>query len=266
MRTYVSRLGLTFWHGALAWPWPLSCRVRFVSAWWLSVPRGRFPGMLPLAVVGAGVAVVRVRGRLSSGVGAVRAVRRRGGEGLAAPAPGFRGQALGGAALVFFLPGVPGGRMRWLRTTSRRGGEQHQGGQAHEAAPAAADVVGGGVLGGGEAAFGAGAAGVGAAVRGGRVVVFLRGLGGARPGGTVIVCWVQQACGCCGGWRISGRSRSRVIDGGPERAADLARGGGALHAVVAVGVVRGEAAELVAGQSQRCGRRGRRRLRGWRCG
>src|SRR6185437_9096091 len=50
-------------------------------------------------------------------------------------------------------------------------------GNTHEAAPAAADVVGGGVLGGGEAAFGAGAAGVGAAPGGGGVVMFLRGLG-----------------------------------------------------------------------------------------
>ena len=63
-----------------------------------------------------------------------------------------------------------------------------------------------------------------------------------------MVCWVQQAWGCCGGWRISGRSRSRVIDAGAERAADLARGGGARDAVVAVGVVSGEAAELVAGE------------------
>src|ERR1019366_8370153 len=60
----------------------------------------------------------------------------------------------------------------------QRRGEQHQRGQAHQAAPAAADVVGGGVLGGGEAAFGAGAAGVGAAVPGGGVVVLLRGFRG----------------------------------------------------------------------------------------
>jgi len=94
-----------------------------------------------------------------------------------APAPGFRGQALGGAALVFFLPGVPGVQDALVADDEQCRGEQHQRGQAHEAAPAAGDVVGGGVLGGGEAAFGAGAAGVGAAVRGGGVVVFLRGLG-----------------------------------------------------------------------------------------
>ena len=36
--------------------------------------------------------------------------------------------------------------------------------------------------------------------------------------------------------------------GGPQRAADLAHGGRALDAVVPVGVVSGEAAELVPGQ------------------
>jgi hypothetical protein len=35
---------------------------------------------------------------------------------------------------------------------------------------------------------------------------------------------------------------------GPERAADLAHGGGTLDPVVAVGVVGGDPAELVAGQ------------------
>ena len=63
-----------------------------------------------------------------------------------------------------------------------------------------------------------------------------------------MVCWVQQAGGCSGGVRISGRSRSRVIEAGPERAADLAHGGGAGDAVVAVGVVGGDPAELVAGE------------------
>jgi hypothetical protein len=45
----------------------------------------------------------------------------------------------------------------------------------------------------------------------------------ATAGGTVMVCWVQ-------------------------RAADLAHGGGAHHPVVAVGVVAGDPAELVAGE------------------
>ena len=67
--------------------------------------------------------------------------------------------------------------MRWLRTASSIVVNSISGCQAHEAAPAAADVVAGGVLGGGEAAFGAGAAGVGAAACRGGVVVFLRGLG-----------------------------------------------------------------------------------------
>src|SRR6266436_3827955 len=33
-------------------------------------------------------------------------------------------------------------------------------------------------------------------------------------GGTVMVCWVQQAGGCSGGVRISGRSRVSVMDAG----------------------------------------------------
>jgi hypothetical protein len=59
-----------------------------------------------------------------------------------------------------------------------------------------------------------------------------------------MVCCAQQACGCSGGCRISGRSRSSRIEAG-QRAAGLAHGGGALDPVVAVG---GEAAELVPGQ------------------
>jgi hypothetical protein len=57
----------------------------------------------------------------------------------------------------------------------QRGGEQHEGGQARQAAPAAGDVVAGRVFRGGEAAFGAGAAGVGAALGGRGIVVFLPG-------------------------------------------------------------------------------------------
>src|SRR5260221_401778 len=105
------------------------------------------------------------------------------GERLAAPAPGFGGQAFGGATLVFFLAGVPGGEDALVADDQQGGGEQHQGCQAHEAAPAAADGIGGGVLGGGEAALGAGAAGGGVAggrLRGGGV---LWGCGGALPAG-----------------------------------------------------------------------------------
>ena len=59
------------------------------------------------------------------------------------------------------------------------------------------------------------------------------------------MCWLWMRC-----W---GRQDFRAVPvqghrGGPERAADLARRGGALHPVVAVGVVGGEAAELVPGQ------------------
>ena len=63
-----------------------------------------------------------------------------------------------------------------------------------------------------------------------------------------MVCWVQQA------WRVLRRGEDLgpgPVQGhrcGPQRAADLAHGGGALDAVVAVGVVGGEAAELVAGE------------------
>ena len=64
----------------------------------------------------------------------------------------------------------------------------------------------------------------------------------------MIVCCAQQAWACSGGCRISGRSRVQRHRRGAERAADLTQGGGALHAVVAVLVVAGEAAELVPGQ------------------
>jgi hypothetical protein len=135
------------------------------------------------------------------------------GEGRAPAAAGFRGQALGGAAFVVFLPGGPGVQDALVADDQQGGGEQHQGCQAHQAAPAAADVVAGGVLGGGEAAFGAGAAGVGAAPGRRRVVVFLRGLGeDVRRDGEGLLGAAGR--GMLGGWRISGRSRSRSIDGG----------------------------------------------------
>jgi len=133
------------------------------------------------------------------------------GECPAAAFAGFRGKPGGRAAGVFLLAGVPGCQDALVADGQHGGDEQHQGGQAHEAAPAAADVAGGGGFGGGEAALGAGAAGVGAAPGRGRVVVFLPGLA-FTSGGTVIVCWVQQAWGCPGGCRICGRSRSRVIE------------------------------------------------------
>src|SRR5215470_19010038 len=92
------------------------------------------------------------------------------GEGPAAAFAGFRGEPGGGAAGVVLLPGVPGGQDALVADDEQGCGEQHQGGRAHEAAPAAGDVAGGGVPGGGEAAFGAGAAGVGAAPGRGGIV------------------------------------------------------------------------------------------------
>ena len=59
---------------------------------------------------------------------------------------------------------------------------------------------------------------------------------------------MQQAGGCSGGVRISGRAAVQGHRRGPERAAELAHGGGAGDAVVAVGVVGGEPAELVPGE------------------
>src|ERR1700694_2562508 len=93
-------------------------------------------------------------------------------------------------------------------------------------------------------------------------------------GGTVIVCCWQQGGGWSGGAVTSGRSEGGEVDrrwwqegggglgrGGhlgavvgeghgcvAERAADLALGGGADHAAVAVLVVGGDGRELVAGE------------------
>jgi hypothetical protein len=50
---------------------------------------------------------------------------------------------------------------------------------------------------------------------------------------------------------VPGRSRSSRIDAGRSRHTDLAGDRGAGDAVVAVGVVAGEAAELVAGELSR---------------
>ena len=63
-----------------------------------------------------------------------------------------------------------------------------------------------------------------------------------------MVCCAQQACGCSGGAEDLRAVPVQRHRRGAERAADLAHGGGALHPVVAVGVVGGEAAELVPGQ------------------
>ncbi len=100
----------------------------------------------------AGLALAAALGRSGAG---------EAGQGLAAAPTGSGREPGGGAALGFFLPGVPCGEDALVADDQQRRGEQHEGCQAHEAA--AGDVAGGGVLDGGEAAFGAGAAGVGAA-------------------------------------------------------------------------------------------------------
>src|SRR6266581_7607617 len=138
------------------------------------------PGLLVCPVSGHAFAWLRLLccgggGRWARGRGGSGRPGGEAGEGLAAPFAGFRGQPGGCAALVFFLPGVPGVQDALVAEDEQGRDEQHQGCQAHEAAPAAGDVAGGGVLDGGEAAFGAGAAGVGAAPGRRRVVVFLRG-------------------------------------------------------------------------------------------
>src|SRR5262249_15616719 len=143
---------------------------------------------------------------------------------------------------------VPGCQDALVAGDEQGGGEQHEGCQAHEAAPAAADVVGGGVLGGGEAAFGAGVAGVGGGARGGGGGGWLVGLGHDVPGGSG-----DRLLGAAGLGVFRGLQDLRAVPVlghrcGPERAADLAHGGGAGDPVVAVLVVAGEAAELVAGE------------------
>jgi hypothetical protein len=221
-----SRLPLTFRLAPWGGLWLRPCRVRFVAAWWLAVCLVWFPGVLPLCVVAGGVRWLVSTAR--PGLGRCRGER---GEYPAAPAAGFRGQALGGAALVFLLPGVPGGEDALVADGEQGRGEQHEGGQAHQAAPAAADVVGGGVLGGGEAAFGAGAAGIRAVPGRGRIVVFLRGLGQhVRRDGDGLL-------GAAGlrvlrGLQDLGPVPVQPHRGGAERAADLAHGGGALDPVV----------------------------------
>src|SRR5579875_2275534 len=67
------------------------------------------------------------------------------------------------------------------------------------------------------------------------------GLHEQGKGGTVMVCWVLQGLQDFRAVPVQGHRRRA------ERAADLPCGGGAGDAVVAVGVVAGEAAEFVAG-------------------
>ena len=172
---------------------------------------------------------------------------RERGEAGAAPPAGFRREAGGGAAGVVFLVCVPGGEDALVADGQCAGEPEGKRGQSHEPDPAAGDVVAGGVLEGGVGAFGAGAPGVRAAPVRRRIVVFLPGL----------------SCYCRGhGDGLLGAAGRRVLwrgeDLGPvpvqfhgvraERAADLAGGGRAGDAVVAVGVVGGVPAKLVAGE------------------
>src|SRR6266700_733651 len=165
-----SRLGLTFSPPGAG----VLCRVVLVRVGWR-----RRPGSGPVAASGAvpgqssaaaGVAeamrdVAVVPGMVMAGLAACLWSGGEGGECLAAPAAGFRREAGGGPAGVFGLACVVGVEDPLVAGDDQGGGEERDGGDAGEPAPAAADVVAGGVLGGGEGPFGGGAAGVGAAVR-----------------------------------------------------------------------------------------------------
>src|SRR6516225_512798 len=120
------------------------------------------------------------------------------GAGLAAPAAGPGREAGCGAAGVVGLAGVPGGQDALVADGEQAGEPEHQRGQAHQAGPAAGDVVAGRVFGGGEGSLGAGAPGVGLAVLLGGVVVFLPGFGGRvwRDGDGLLL---------AAGGRVSGR-------------------------------------------------------------
>ncbi len=62
----------------------------------------------------------------------------------------------------------------------------------------------------------------------------------------MIVCWVQQACGCSGTDKISGRDRPGVIDAWRSGQRIFPAAAGQVPAVAA-GVVAGVDAGLVAG-------------------
>src|ERR1700729_1599940 len=171
----------------------------------------------------------------------------RGGGGCLAAAPAGSGWlAAGGAAGVVGLVVLPGGQDALVADGQQACCPEGERDQAGLAAPAAGDAGGGGVFDGGEGAFGAGAPGVGAPPLRSGVVVFLPGLGrDVRGDGDGLL-------GAAGG-RVLRRGEDfgpvagERHGGGAERAADLARGGRAGDAVVAVGIVAGEPSELVAG-------------------
>src|SRR5260221_1537164 len=99
------------------------------------------------------------------------------GEGGAASVAGPGREPGGCAALVVGLPGVVGGEDALVAGGEGAGEPQHEGREAHEAAPAAGDVVAGGVLDRGVGSLGAGAPGVGAPPLRGGGGGFLPGLG-----------------------------------------------------------------------------------------
>ena len=152
--------------------------------------------MLPagglVGVVGLGgcvrIFMVGVAGVLEAGGMARGGLLWRGGgehgEGFAALFAGSGREPGGGSARVVGLTGVPGAEDALVADGVQAGEPECEWCEAHEAAPAAADGVGGRVFDGGEGAFGAGAPGVGAAVRCGWVVVFLLrfGCGGGWDG------------------------------------------------------------------------------------
>jgi hypothetical protein len=126
--------------------------------------------------------------------------------------------------------------MRWLRTMSITAVNSVRGaGPIRRHQPRAMSLLAGSLA----VAFGAGAPGVGPAPGRGRVVVFLRGLGEhVRRDGDGLL-------GAAGRGVFGGLQDLRPVPvqehrRGPERAADLAHGGGTLDPVVAVGVVGGD--------------------------
>src|SRR5262249_32910377 len=137
-------------------------------------------------------------------------------------------------------------RMRWLRTASRQASQSISGARPIRRGQPRAVVVLAGAFGGGEGRSGPGgrADGVGGGLGGGwGFVAGVSGTAGGDGDGLLLA-----AGGRVVGWGEDlGPVAVQGHGGGPQRAADLARGRGAGDAVVAVGVVAGDPAELVPG-------------------
>ena len=136
-----SRLGLTFLGPLAAWREPVfvSLCVAVVGACWPESGRAGAGGVL----VSGGL---WRSGQAWSGLGG------EAGEGSFPPAFACSGREAGrGPALVLGLAGVPGGEDALVADGVQGGEPERDGCEAHEAAPAAADGVAGGVLDGGEA-------------------------------------------------------------------------------------------------------------------